>query len=100
MVTSAGAYEDDTYVSKIKLALAAANYPNYFVKDKDAIHEETCIQMFGNNPATDTVMFTGMSSGPLWGQILLILEMKGQLKGPIFTVLDSSPGCLQGWRWM
>ena len=53
-------YTDLSYLTKLKLALAAANYPNYFIKDKDAIHEESCMQMFGNKSPADTVVFTGM----------------------------------------
>ena len=54
-------YTDSSYLTKLKLALAAANYPNYFVKDKEAIHEESCMQIFGNKSPADTVVFTGMN---------------------------------------
>ena len=55
------AYDDATYIVKLKLALAAANYPNYFIKDKDSVHEENVMHLFGNKSASDTVFFTGMN---------------------------------------
>ena len=55
------AYEDKTYIVKLKLALAAANFPNYFVKNKDIIHEENLMHLFGDKSPSDTVFFTGMN---------------------------------------
>ena len=47
-------------IFRMKLALAGANYPYFFVQNKHHLDRENCMRTFGAKSPADTVMFTGM----------------------------------------
>ena len=47
-------------IFRLKLTLAAANYPYYFIQNKSFLDKENCMRTFGAKSPSDTVMYTGM----------------------------------------
>ncbi|KAL5251561.1 hypothetical protein ACHWQZ_G017059 [Mnemiopsis leidyi] len=47
-------------ILNLKLALAGANYPFYYVQNKAFLDRENCMKTFGSKSPADTIMYTGM----------------------------------------
>ena len=47
-------------ILSLKLALAGANYPFYYVQNKAFLDKENCMKTFGSKSPSDTIMYTGM----------------------------------------
>lgn len=55
-----GYFRKNDICFRLKLALAGANYPYYFVQNKYALDKDNCMRSFGAKSPSDTIMYTGM----------------------------------------
>ena len=55
-----GYFQGNVISFRLKLALAGANFPFYYVKNKHALDKGNCMRSFGAKSPADTIMYTGM----------------------------------------
>ena len=58
--TYTGQHNQYELLFRMKLALAGANFPFYFIQNKSFLDRENCMKTFGAKSPSDTVMYTGM----------------------------------------